>query len=573
VSGLVIFLWVGLCVLWWFPSPMWAQAVPPAGKSGIVEKSLEESRPKVLIPDSPPLSITIQDSRKLKDAGTGPSFFIRGVVIEGNTLFEDSELEKLVNLGEGMDVTLGILNLMAQEITSFYGKAGYILTQAFIPEQEIVDGVVRILIIEGKIGDIEVSGQQKFKGQDLVDWLKPVQEERVLRESTLEKSLLELNDTLGLQVKAILKPGKVIGTSDLDLQVTETRQFIIAIDADNYGSRFTGTDRFGLTGTIANLLTLGDRLSVRAVRSNEEQFFVKTSYDIPLNTLGTRFGISYVFSDFNLGENLVALNAGGQAQIFSYYLNHSLHRTRESEFSIKVGGDYRKFENSVLLILQSEDELVDGYVSVGGRWKDLLRGINTLNVKIQKGFTEGDVTDPLNSRFNGKGDAVLFNGSFQRLQGAYLGNTYFTFSGKGQLALDRLLSPDLFAIGGVGSVRGYPLAEAAGDNGFVLTAEYVIPFPFKVKLTDKKGWQSLDQILSFYGFIDHGRVFVRNKQLGENDQELNGVGGGVRIHVSRWTPNYPRVSFNISVGFPIGGDSDPSDGTSHTLYLGGVILF
>jgi len=550
-----------------------AQVIPPAGKSGIQEKLLREHRPTLKPPKEQILDIQIKESRKLKDAGAGPSFFVRRVIIEGNTLFEDSELEELVQLGEGMDVTLGILNLLAQEITSFYGQAGYILTEAFIPEQEVVDGVVRIQILEGKIGDIEVTGQQKFDGQDLVDRLKPVQEEQVLRESTLEKSLLELNDALGLYVKAVLKPGKILGTSDMNLEVTESRQFIISFDGDNYGSRFTGTERFGLTGTIGNLLTLGDRFSVRAVRSNEEQFFIDTSYDIPLNSWGTRFGISYVFSDFNLGENLAALNAGGRAQIFSSYLSHSLHRTRESEFSIKVGGDYRKFENSTLFILQSEDELVDGYVSVRSRWKDFLRGINTLNLKVQKGFTEKDITDPLNSRFNGKGNVLLFNGDFQRTQFAYMGSTYFLFKGRGQFVLDRVLSPDLFAIGGIGSVRGYPLAEAAGDNGFALTAEYVIPFPFKVKLTDKKGWQFLDQILSFYGFIDHGRVFVRNKQLGEEDRELSGVGGGMRINVSRWTPNYPMVAFNISVGFPIGGSLDPSDGSSHTLYLGGVILF
>ena len=93
------------------------------------------------------------------------------------------------------------------------------------------------------------------------------------------------------------------------------------------------------------------------------------------------------------------------------------------------------------------------------------------------------------------------------------------------------------------------------------------------QVVEKNGWQLLDQILSFYGFIDHGRVFVRNKQLGEGDRELSGVGGGMKINVSRWTPNYPMVTFNISVGFPIGGSFDPSDGSSHTLYLDGVVLF
>lgn len=563
----------GLLVLLVIPSLALAQTIPPAGQPGIVEKSLEESRPELPLPDITPPSITIEDSRKLKDAGAGPSFIIQGVKIEGNTLFEEDELKALINIEQGMSVTLGILNLMAQEITSFYGKAGYILTQAYIPEQEVVDGIVLIRILEGKVGDIEVSGNQDFDSQDIIDRMKPVQKEPVFKESTLEKSLLELNAALGLQVKAVLKPGTMTGTADLDIQVTETRSYNLSFDGDNYGSRFTGTQRFGLTGTAGNLLTLGDRFSVRAVKSNEDQFFINPSYSIPLNTLGTTFGISYVFSEFNLGENLAVLNVGGNAQILSFYINHSLHRSRDSEFHINVGGDYRKFENSILFVLQSDDELVDGYIGMGGQWTDFLKGSTSFNVKVQKGFTEKDVTDPLNSRNNGKGDVLLLKTDFQRTQYAFIDRTYFIFKGRGQFAFDRVLSPDLIAIGGYGSVRGYPLAEAAGDNGYLLTAEYVVPFPFKVELTDKKGWQTLDQILSLYGFIDHGHVFVRNKQVGESDRELTGVGAGLRVNIRRWSPNYPLVSFNLTVGFPVFEEAEPSDGSSHTLYLGGVIAY
>ena len=115
------------------------------------------------------------------------------------------------------------------------------------------------------------------------------------------------------------------------------------------------------------------------------------------------------------------------------------------------------------------------------------------------------------------------------------------------------------AIGGFGTVRGYPLAEAAGDDGFAVSAEYVVPFPFEVPLTDHPKMKNLDQVLSFYGFIDHGHVFVKNKQPGERDREFTGAGAGLRFNIPRLDPDYPILNFTFAVGFPVFGETPPAD--------------
>lgn len=297
-----------------FPSLLKAQvSVPPAGESGVGQKALEQSRPEFQPPkeELPPLSI--KDSRTVVDPGAGPRFIVKKIEVTGNTLIDDATLAPILEVGDGLEVTLGILHLIAQEITSLYSMKGYILSRAYVPEQEIENGTVTIQVVEGRLGKIEVTGNEKFKQEEILARLKPLLNNPALKESALEKYLLGLNAIQGLKVKAVLKPGEVSGTSDLTLQVEESRRYQVAFDADNFGSRFTGEQRYGLTGEMGSLFSMGDRLSVRGVKSDEDQIFINPSYSIPIGPYGTTLTLSYTYTDFNLGGNLVALNAGGKA--------------------------------------------------------------------------------------------------------------------------------------------------------------------------------------------------------------------------------------------------------------------
>ncbi len=264
-----------------------AQVIPPAGEPGIQEKSLRESRPTFKPPEEQIPDIQIEDSRTVKDAGEGPSFFVRKIVIEDNTLFDDGILSPIVDIGEGLELTLGILSLMAQEITAHYSQEGYILARAYIPEQEIKDGVVTIRVLEGRVGKVQVTGNQRFDTDDILDRMKSVQEEPIFQKGTLEKTLLQLNEIVGFNSKTTLKPGQEFGTSDILLDVKESRPYRISLDGDNFGSRFTGEQRYGVTGILGNALIFGDQFSFRAVLSNADQFFLNPTYTLPINNYGS----------------------------------------------------------------------------------------------------------------------------------------------------------------------------------------------------------------------------------------------------------------------------------------------
>ena len=557
-----------------FPSFLHAQVpIPPAGKSGVGQKALEQSRPEFQPPKEELHPLSIEDSRSVIDPGAGPRFIVKKIEVIGNTLIDDALLAPLLEVGDGMEVTLGILHLIAQEITSLYGMQGYILTRAYVPEQEIENGVVTIQVVEGKLGKFEVRGNEKFKSEEILARLKPLRNDPALKESTLEKYLLGLNAIHGLKVKAVLKPGEVFGTSDLTLQVEESRTYHVAFDADNFGSRFTGEERYGLTGEVGSLLVLGDRFSLRWVTSDENQDYISPSYSIPVGPYGTTFSLSYIFTTFNLGGNLAVLNGGGEANILTADLSHTLFRTRTSELNLTLGGELRNFQDDLAGAPSSNDKLSNIFLETGGFFKDSLGAHTFYTLRLQQGLSENDISDPLNSRFLGRGDILVSSFDVIRYQSAYIGKTYLIMKSRGQVVTQRVLSPDLFAIGGFGSVRGYPLAEAAGDNGYFISAEWVVPFPFKVAMVKNPRPIQLDQMVSFFAFLEHGQVFIKNPQPGERDVELNGAGLGVRLNLPPLGRNYPGISFALAYGFPVFGGPDPSDGSSSTLYLNGMISF
>ncbi len=547
--------------------------VPPAGESGVIEKSLRSSRPQFKSPEKDVSNIIKNDSRKVEDPGAGPRFFVEKIQVQGNTLFSDQELASLVDLGGAVEVTLGVLTLIANEITAFYVSNGYILSFAYIPPQEIVEGVVLVQIVESGIGKLQVQGNKRFTDAEILSWMGQVKRERVLREQTLERALLELNDIYGLKVKSILKPGDETGTSDLILKIEETKPFKIEFDVDNFGSRFTGRHRFGLTASVGNLGLFGDSFIIRGLKSESDQSYINASYSVPITDYGTRANFSFIYSDFALGDSLSILNAEGTSNLILFDITQKVYRSRRSELYISVGGEIRNFKNSQADNQTSKDNLRDIFFGFGGNWSDRLLGRTFYDIRLQWGFTEGNIADPLNSRFHGRGDVFISSFSFQRFQSIKIFNSYFVFRGKGQIVANRVLSPDQFAIGGFGTVRGFPLAENAGDNGFAFSWEYVLPFPIKIPLSSKPGFKSLNEILSLFGFIDHGQIFVRNKQPGEGKSELTGAGGGIRVNIPKLDWFFPQVSITASYGFPVFTNKDPSDGSSSTFYFAGLISF
>ncbi len=534
--------------------------VPLEGQSEVIEKSLRQSLPKELPPKPKAPEITNKSKPSPGKAPVaGPNFFIKEIKLTGNTVISDERLMPLVDLGEGKDVNLNILNAIADKVAAVYAAEGYFLVRVFVPNQEIKDETVEMVISEGRVNEVLVKGNKNLSTEKLQQRMKRVQEESVLREQTLERVLLELNELMGVNVRAVLKPGDLPGTSDLVMDVTESRPYTFSFDSDNFGSRYTGPVRFGLSMSYANIFTLGDQFSTRWSRSEYGQDSYTPFYTVPLNSYGTRMKLSYTFLENELKDSLEYLAAGGSFTSVGLEFSHLMHKSQTASFSVRTGLDLKSFENEAQGTNTTKDNLMNVSLGFEGNLSDSFLGRTFYDLNFELGLREGDSSRGLVSRAGGHGEIFTTNLNVTRLQSAKILNSYFILKFQGQMNNTRALSSYLMWLGGMGSVRGYPLSAYQGDKGYNAAIEYTVPL--------------LSEFLSIFSFLEHGKIFVRDKRSGEVDQEITAAGGGLKVSIPKKEDKSPAISFTATYGAPVFDSILPTDESYGTVYLNGMINY
>src|SRR3990167_8457340 len=162
-------------------------------------------------PDGLPMS---PEAQKIK-------FELNQLILEGNQTYSTSELEVIYKDKLHKKISVADLFGIITNITNYYRNNGYILSRAILPPQHVKGGVVRVQIIEGTIGKVDVTGEPKGARCLIQAIGNKIAQCAPLEVSRMEKYLLLANEIPGAQVKAVLAPSKSkTGAADLSL-VTE----------------------------------------------------------------------------------------------------------------------------------------------------------------------------------------------------------------------------------------------------------------------------------------------------------------------------------------------------------------
>jgi hemolysin activation/secretion protein len=130
-------------------------------------------------------------------------FVLKSVDIDGNTVLSDEALGRPFASMIGQEVSLAQMFQAANEITRMYVRAGYALSLAFVPAQEVRNGAVRVRVVEGYIGEVEFQDERSFHSKLWRGFAERLQASRPLRTADLERYLLLANDLAGVEVKSV----------------------------------------------------------------------------------------------------------------------------------------------------------------------------------------------------------------------------------------------------------------------------------------------------------------------------------------------------------------------------------
>jgi hemolysin activation/secretion protein len=444
--------------------------------------------------------------------------------VEGAVSFPPEELLVLTGFRPGTELSLADLQGMAARITEHYRRHGYFVAQAYLPAQDIRNGLVTIAISEGRLGRVQVRNQSTLSDRVAENVLSPLQTGDAIATGPVEGSLLLLSDLPGVDVRSTLVPGATVGTSDLLVDITPGRKVTGSVDVDNGGNRYTGVWRYGATINVNNPLGLGDVASLRLLTSGEGLKYARLSYQVQVGR--GQVGVAYSHLDYALGKEFAPLQAHGTARIASIFGRYPILRSRNDNLYGQLAFDAKQFDDRADAIpsrterrsrVLSASLLGDHRDNFGGGGVDsyfLTWSSGDLDIQTPAARAQ----DALGARTNGHFDKLSF--SAMRLQS--LGGPFSLYAGiNGQFAAKNLDVSEKMSLGGMNGVRAYPEGEAYADEGYLLVVEGRMDLPPLPP--------SVPGHMQLVAFVDQGHVRMNRDPwvAGNNQRTLSGAGVGV----------------------------------------------
>jgi hemolysin activation/secretion protein len=457
----------------------------------------------------------------------------------------DLEVQKLVWLireqRSNRGITLGTIETVADRITQFYRERGFILAKAYIPQQEVRDGIVTLTLLLGTLGEVEVHDSHSYNDE----YLSSVFDDMLampVTSSAVEENLYLINDFPGVLVTGFFQPGAQVGDTKLNISVKAEKDYDINLRFDNHGSEQTGLYRVYAEAFLHNPLGFADQLQVSVLATGKPSNTNYYQFRYSAHVLSPRFTLSAGASsnDFVLGpgnsETIDSLGIFGETIQADVTATYSFKRSRTASYY----GDltYDRIESQTRL----------GGIS-GGAGDDRLDDVvNNLAFVFRYDILSEE------SRILHQGDARIISGTFakgadpsgEQDEDYYMLNLNYSlltflkvpfFDANSRLiyraslqgASSALSSINQYSLASPSRVRAYPVNQYAADNAVYTGVDWIFTAP---KFLDiQVGGESLRKILSPFIFMDAawGQVISLDITKDNNTGQLFGAGFGFQF--------------------------------------------
>ena len=489
---------------------------------------------RLLAPETP-------QTPQIPSNNNSESIVVKKFEVIGSSIFSAAELENITNPYINKSISIVELFQVRTKITELYVERGYITSGAYLPEQDLQTGTVKIQIIEGGLDEIKVAGLTRLNSGYIQSRIAIATEKPLNRTRLLEAlQLLQINPLIE-SISANLSPSLQAGSNNLEIKVIEANTFSLPITFDNSRTPSVGSERRQIQFTEANLTGLGDRLSISYSNTNGSNAF-DTNYTIPFNpyngTVSLGFGASsskVIESPFNI------LDIASSSRNYELSIRQPLLQNMAQALSLGIAFSHRQSAASLLSGLIPFPSLgsdVDGqtkvtalrffqeYVQRSGEEVFAARsqislGVNALGATI-------NAVSPDSQFLAWRGQA-----QYVRLLAP---ETLLLLRADLQLSDRPLLSQEQISFGGQDTLRGFRQDALLSDNGLVLSAEARIPI---MRIPEING------LLQIVPFFDFGKAWNYQAATNPDPSTLASIGMGLRFQMS------DRLTVRLDIGFPL----------------------
>ena len=506
-----------------------AQPVPgPANPERVPERFQPPPAPK----STAPVTVPAPNILVPPEQAAATHFVLKSVVFDGATVFKPADFASLYSSLLGKDVTLLDIYRLRDAVTTKYRAAGYILSQAIIPPQQIGDGIAHIRVIEGYISGISVEGASDRRGLIRATAAK-ISAERPLNVRTLERYVLLIGDLPGVTVNTVLKPSAdQPGAAEL-VVVVNRKSFQGSLSADNRGSIAIGPEEFTVGLEVNSILGLDEQTGVEyaTTAQTRELQYLSIHHDEVLNAEGLRLSFSGSESWSHPGGTLSVLNPFGRGDTWRLHLAEPVIRSRARSLTLGLGLNAQDSRTDLLSVTVAKDRVRFFSFDLAFDFADTALGDarpaqSLIRAELSQGFNGLGATpsgSPNLSRANGRSDFTKLNLDALRIQ-SVAPRVSVALGAQVQLTNDSLLSSQQCGLGGSRFGRGYEPSELTGDVCGALSIEGRYTLPLKADFI---------QTPQLYAFWEGGIASLNHPLLGEPQrQSLASAGVGFRFKLA-----------------------------------------
>jgi hemolysin activation/secretion protein len=535
-----------------------APPIPSTVLPGRIEQ--QYAPPPELAPALPPAPVPEEPVPPEEPSEGGIQFVLKGVTVEGSTIYTAQQLEQAYAPFIGKTVSVDELPQIEEAITVLYRRDGYILSHAMIDPQAIdpQQGLLHVKVFEGYIDtvrldplDYEVGKQGALLRailQHIAHGCRPGQypvgdKPCPLHRDVLERYLLLANDLPGVQASAVIQPS-LDAESGADLFVTiDEKPVELASSLDNRGSSYVGPLTAHQSAEFSDILGFFERTELRAAQSipfNELQLFNGVE-EVPLNSNGLRLALDFTHTRSRPGGllrdiDLTTLGDAGGATIA-----YPLLRTRSENLQLRASIELRNsitthgMTDATAFYDRSRDLTVGASYDLADRYL----GVNLADVSMTQGIPLLGATPESSAYASHIGASPHFtklDGEVSRLQQIHP-EVNLLVAATGQDAFSKLLSAEQFGFGGDDYGRAYDPSEILGDRGIAAKAELQYTPDWLPALIS---WYEGVRSVQFYAFYDIGRIW--SDPGPSTNLSAASAGGGMRFTLTDHFAGYFEVA-------------------------------
>jgi hemolysin activation/secretion protein len=509
-----------------------------------------------VLPPVPPLD----DQRRLSST---LRVFVKRFEFSGNTVFSDAELRALVALYEGRELGNVEIEDARTRITAHYIANGYVSSGALVPDQDLAGGVLKLQIVEGRLADIVLQGQNRFARSYITDRVSADPNAPLRLPALQERLQLLAQSPLIDRLNAQLSPGEKLGEAVLRVDVTEAPPYEIGYRFSNSRSPSIGSYLNEFRAGARNLFGRGVQVGLRygLTRGLDEY----TAYAAaPVSRWDTTLSFRYEKNRAVVIEPPFGpLDIVSKSDTFELGLTQPVYRTLAQELDLSA---YYSDRESETFLLGTPFSFTAGVADAKSRVRAALLSADwvyrtenqvfSARAWVKSGLDVGGVTVNPNVA-----DGLFVTRFIQaqwvrRLSNA--GNQIIVRYDR-QFSNGKLLPSERFALGGVESVRGYRENRLVKDQGWFASVEYRHPvFRWVPSVLSTR---SEDGVVQLVAFTDRGRAYDDQEIPTSFPDRLSSVGVGVRWDL---TPAiYARFYYAKAMEKIAVPNSDPQDRGLH----------